>query len=180
VEIVTPILALVALAIAWLAYKRSGNQSRAIEEAATSARRSAQNVASEVGAALDVQRKLLARVAAGERMTREMILEGQLWRDVGPAEAQRMLAEERALVVVDVRTPAETRSGILPGARLIPIDELEARTGELQKTGAPILVYCAGGGRSAAACEYLARAGFEGLHNLEGGFSSWSGPRAMP
>ena len=127
-----------------------------------------------------MQKKLLARVSAGEKLTREMILEGQLWRDVSSTEAQRMLAAERELVLVDVRTPAETRSGILPGARLIPIDELEARTSELPRTGVPILIYCAGGGRSAAACEHLARAGFESLHNLEGGFSSWTGPRAMP
>ncbi len=179
-EFVTPILAFLALVLAWLAYKRSGAQARAIEEAGVDARRAAKSVATELGAALEVQKKLLARVAAGEKLTREMILEGQLWRDVSAAEGQRMLADERGLVLVDVRTPAETRSGILPGARLIPIDQLEARAGELPKSGVPILIYCAGGGRSAAACEHLSRAGFEGLHNLEGGFSSWTGPRAMP
>jgi rhodanese-related sulfurtransferase len=43
-----------------------------------------------------------------------------------------------------------------------------------------MLVYCAGGGRSAAACEFLSRSGFENVFNLEGGFMSWSGPTARP
>ncbi len=179
-EILTPILALIALLVAFLAYRRAGAHANAIEEAAASARRAAQNVASEVGAALEVQRKLLARVVGGERLTREMVLEGQLWRDVTQEEARRMVAEDRALVIVDVRTPAETRSGIVPGARLIPMDELEERAKELPKEGAAILVYCAGGGRSAAACDYLSRQGFESLNNLEGGFTSWTGARANP
>jgi rhodanese-related sulfurtransferase len=42
------------------------------------------------------------------------------------------------------------------------------------------LIYCAGGGRSAAACEFLASKGYTNLHNLEGGFGAWQGPRARP
>ena len=77
-------------------------------------------------------------------------------------------------------TPTETAAGIIPGATLIPVDELERRAGELQREGLPMLVYCAMGGRSAAACELLSRAGFDGLMNLEGGFSSWAGARERP
>ncbi|MND04317.1 molybdopterin biosynthesis protein MoeB [compost metagenome] len=62
----------------------------------------------------------------------------------------------------------------------MPIDELERRMRELPQTGKPWLVYCAGGSRSAAACEFLARAGHGEVMNLEGGFQSWTGPRARP
>ena len=49
-----------------------------------------------------------------------------------------------------------------------------------QATGKPLLVCCAGGSRSAAACEFLSQQGYAGLHNLEGGMNSWSGPRVRP
>ena len=179
-EFVALAFALLAFAVASAALRKARAQAQAIDEAAAGARRTAQNAASEIGAALEVQRKLLARVVAGEKLTPEMVLEGQLWRDVSQDEARRMIETERALVLLDVRTPGETRAGIIPGARLIPIDELEARAKELPRQDAPILAYCAGGGRSAAACEFLARQGFERLHNLEGGFQSWTGPRANP
>ena len=84
------------------------------------------------------------------------------------------------LWILDVRTPQETAAGIIPGAVLIPIDDLESRRSELPRDGRKTLVYCAGGGRSAVACEYLSREGYGELYNLEGGFTSWSGPRAKP
>src|SRR5439155_1133165 len=41
----------------------------------------------------------------------------------------------------------------------------------------PILIHCAAGGRSVAACETLGRRGYTGLLNLVGGFHAWCGPR---
>jgi rhodanese-related sulfurtransferase len=108
-----------------------------------------------------------------------MVLEGRLWRDTSPTDAAQMLARG-GVHVIDVRTPAETAAGVIAGARLLPIDELEARLSELPKDGKPMLVYCAGGGRSAAACEFLSAQGFDDLHNLEGGFMAWSGPTSRP
>ncbi|NIQ08628.1 MAG: rhodanese-like domain-containing protein, partial [Gammaproteobacteria bacterium] len=61
----------------------------------------------------------------------------------------------------------------LQGARLIPIDQLVARIGELPKDR-PILVYCAVGSRSAQVVNYLARRGFSELYNLYGGIYSWA------
>jgi hydroxyacylglutathione hydrolase len=71
-------------------------------------------------------------------------------------------------------------AGIIPGAILIPIDEIETRMKEIPRDGRTTLVYCASGGRSAAACEFLSRAGWGELMNLEGGFSAWNGPKATP
>ena len=63
---------------------------------------------------------------------------------------------------------------------LIPLDELPKRVREVPRNGKTTLVYCAGGARSASACEFLSEQGLGGLLNLTGGFSSWSGPRAKP
>jgi rhodanese-related sulfurtransferase len=82
--------------------------------------------------------------------------------------------------VVDVRTAQETARGIVPGALLIPVQLLEERWKEIPKDGRKTLVYCAGGERSAAACEFLSHKGYENLYNLVGGFLAWSGPTAKP
>ena len=87
---------------------------------------------------------------------------------------------DRGVKVVDVRTPDETRGGVLPGAQLIPLDELEERHRELPREGKTLLVYCAAGARSAAACEFLSTQGYQGLVNLESGYGGWSGPKETP
>jgi phage shock protein E len=74
--------------------------------------------------------------------------------------------------VVDVRTPAEYASGHYEGARNIPLNELQARVGELGERDQVLVVYCASGIRSAQAAGILKAAGFTdvtdagGLRNL--------------
>ena len=133
----------------------------------------------ELDANVSNLRQMVAALAAKEPLTRDMVLNGQLWRDVDPREAQQMV-EAGQVNLVDVRTPGETAGGIIPGALLIPVDELERRQRELPRNGKSTLVYCAGGGRSAAACEMLSAQGFSGMLNLTGGFNSWSGARVKP
>lgn len=172
-------LAVLGLLVALRALAGQGSWMRRVEEAERDARRRAEETASRLEQALEVERRLLARVAAGERVPREMILEGRLWGEVGPEEGRRLVEREDARLL-DVRTASETAAGIIPGALLIPLDELEERLAELPRDGRTTLVYCAAGARSAAACELLSRAGIDGLVNLEGGFSSWTGARARP
>lgn len=174
------LIALVALLCSWLAWRRSAGQTAALEEVASSARRTAQQATAELQVAFKVQQQLLARLAGGEQVSREMVLEGQLWRELSAQQAQDLLLAQREVYILDVRTPAETRAGILPNAHLCPLDELEARAQDVPRNGRPILVYCAAGMRSAAACEFLTRQGLENLYNLEGGFSAWTGPRVLP
>jgi rhodanese-related sulfurtransferase/rubrerythrin len=76
--------------------------------------------------------------------------------------------------IVDVRQPGEYRLGHLPGAKLIPVDELSERLAELDPRK-PTIVYCAAGVRSRAAASILKRAGFEEVYNMKGGIRAWSG-----
>lgn len=170
-------IAAVALIVALAALAKAAAAARELEDARAEAKRAANAAREELGEQLAVTRQLLAAVAEGSRPTREMILEGQLWRDVDAAEAERMLAAGD-LRLVDVRTPQETAAGVIPGALLIPVDELEARTRELPKDGRRTLVYCAGGGRSAAVCDFLTAQGYRELYNLAGGIGAWKGPLA--
>ena len=177
--LVALVLAALALLLAAVALARAASAAARAEEAARDSRRRLDQLATQFEATEQNLRQLLAILAEGGALTRQMVLEGQLYRDLSPDEGLRLLQESEPRVL-DVRTPQETATGIIPGAILIPIDDLESRRGELPKDGRKTLVYCAGGGRSAVACEYLSREGYGELYNLEGGFSSWKGPRAKP
>lgn len=90
-----------------------------------------------------------------------------------PAEFAALAAEPGA-VLLDVRTPEEFASGRLAGAKLLPHGELESRRSELPADkAAPVLVYCASGGRSAKAAALLAKLGYTSVHDLAGGIRAW-------
>ena len=169
-------LAFFALLVALAALLSAKGACSSLDGGFRDLRRGVRNLEDEMDHQMKVQRKLLARRIAGDLVTGEMVLDGRLWRDLDVAGAQRLLREEIDVVVVDVRTYQEVETGgRLPAARLIPVDELEDRKGEIPNSR-KVLVYCAAGIRSADACNYLSRNGFDELYNLEGGFSSWPGP----
>jgi rhodanese-related sulfurtransferase len=172
-------IAVLALILALVAKSTASKLRQGIEDARADARRRAENSGEETRAELETLRRIVARLAGGEKLAPEMVLEGRLWREASAEEGKKMVAEG-SVRLLDVRTPQETAQGIIPGAVLIPVQDLESRFRELPKDGRRTLVYCAGGQRSAAACEFLSTQGYEGLYNLAGGFMSWNGPRAKP
>jgi rhodanese-related sulfurtransferase len=173
------VVAALALIFALAAWAKAAGFARELEDAKLETRRVGSALREELERSSTTTRELLAALAEGSRPTREMILEGRLWRDVDAREAERLLADG-GVRVLDVRSPAETAGGVLPGALLIPIEELERRASELPKDGARTLVYCAAGGRSAAACEFLSTQGWTELYNLAGGVGAWKGPLERP
>ena len=82
------------------------------------------------------------------------------------------------LVVLDIRTPAETGvySVTLPGSLVIPIDELftEAKLA-LIPTDKRVVVLCLSGARATAAGTALRHIGFENVYVLKGGFKALTG-----
>lgn len=98
-------------------------------------------------------------------------------RDVESAEAIQLLQEKDSpYLLVDVRTKAEWEREHSPLARLIPVDELPHRYAELKQT-THIIFVCQGGGRSAAAAEFMTSIGASDIVNVLGGMSEWSGPK---
>ena len=71
----------------------------------------------------------------------------------------------------DVRRPDEYESGHVPGAVLIPLDEVPDRVEEFP-SDREFLVICRSGARSMRACETLAAHGIEGI-NVSGGTLAW-------
>jgi molybdopterin/thiamine biosynthesis adenylyltransferase/rhodanese-related sulfurtransferase len=76
--------------------------------------------------------------------------------------------------VLDVREPDEFQEGALPGAIHIPRGHLESQVeGRLIDKTAPVVVYCAGGVRSAFAAKTMQELGYERVESMDGGFGRW-------
>jgi molybdopterin/thiamine biosynthesis adenylyltransferase/rhodanese-related sulfurtransferase len=90
---------------------------------------------------------------------------------VSPSGAVQHLTHDTQ--VLDVRERWEFEIGHLPGARLVPLAQLESQLATLDP-GREILVYCHHGSRSAAAVTRLQAAGFTRVSHLEGGIDRWS------
>lgn len=86
------------------------------------------------------------------------------------ADARKLVADGAALI--DVRSTGEFSGGHIPGARNIPVGDIGRRAGEIGPKDAPVVVYCASGGRSAAATSQLKSLGFQKVYDL-GGMSNW-------
>lgn len=86
-------------------------------------------------------------------------------------QATQLINRDKA-VVIDVRTPDEFNAGHLLQSKNIPLDQLAARSGELDKS-ASLLIVCATGLRATRAAALLKRAGFDKVHVLDGGFREW-------
>ena len=77
-------------------------------------------------------------------------------------------------ILVDVREKDEWTEGFIPGARWIPRGFLELRIeDQVPQRAAEIVLYCAGGTRSALAARALGELGYTNVKSLAGGFSAW-------
>ncbi len=92
-----------------------------------------------------------------------------------PREAKKILDNDPkgTFQLLDVRQPREYESEHIPGAKLIPLGELEHRYKELDNNQG-IISYCRTGHRSMAASTLLCSHGFENVYNLNGGIRAWN------
>lgn len=91
---------------------------------------------------------------------------------ISPAEAARRIREEGA-VLLDVRAPDEHARARIPGARNLPLAELDAAALEAHR-GRPVLFHCKSGARTAGhAASLAACAGGMEAYIVEGGLDAW-------
>ena len=75
--------------------------------------------------------------------------------------------------VVDVRDPSEWSTGHIPGARLVPLEQLRSGAkAALPRDG--VLFVCAAGMRSQTAARLAASLGLATIYNLNGGTRGWA------
>lgn len=107
-----------------------------------------------------------AMVAAARGRIRETTVE----------EVRRRQQAGEAFLLVDVREDGEWAQGRLPGATHVGRGVLEPNIGKVAPDpAAPIVLYCAGGGRSALAADALQALGYTNVASMAGGINAWAG-----
>jgi len=92
---------------------------------------------------------------------------------INAEEAKARLDSEEGIILVDVRTPEEYREGHIPGAILLPVDEILANAESvIPDKEATYFIYCRSGNRSATAAAQLVEMGYLNIYDL-GGINDW-------
>lgn len=113
---------------------------------------------------------MLLLTACGQTSSGE---QDAVYQNITASEARRIMDTEADYVILDVRTQAEYDEGHIPGAVLIPDNEIEARAEtELPDKERMILVYCRSGRRSKLAAEALVKMGYRCIYEF-GGIIDW-------
>jgi sulfur-carrier protein adenylyltransferase/sulfurtransferase len=94
--------------------------------------------------------------------------------EVDAPQARELLDSAEPPLLVDVRESDEWSEGHIPGAVHVPRGYLESRIEQsAPDRSRPVVVYCAGGARSAFAAKTLEELGYENVVSLAGGFTDW-------
>lgn len=97
--------------------------------------------------------------------------EKTLAAEVSVAEAVKL--RDAGAFVLDVRTPEEWKEVHIPGATLIPLDQLPDRVKEVP-ADKPVVVVCRSGNRSATGRDILKKAGLANVTSMAGGVREWA------
>lgn len=93
-------------------------------------------------------------------------------KNITSTQARDLLARDKKVVLVDVRTPDEYRVARLRGSVLIPLAELPRRLQEIPRDR-PLLIYCSVGARSSSAADLLVSRGYHEVYQMSDGLVGW-------
>ena len=96
-------------------------------------------------------------------------------KQIAPTELAAWLSDPRRgkPLLLDVREPWEWQAARIEGSQHIPMREVPARLGEIDR-GQEVVAICHHGGRSQQVAMFLEKNGFAKIHNLVGGVDAWS------
>ena len=99
--------------------------------------------------------------------------QGAAYLNITAEEAKQIMDSEEGYIILDVRTPEEYDQGHIPGAIVIPHEEIAEKAEEvLTNKDQLILVYCRSGRRSKIAAEALVELGYTNIKEF-GGIIDW-------
>jgi sulfur-carrier protein adenylyltransferase/sulfurtransferase len=95
-------------------------------------------------------------------------------REVTVHEVDSAIKDRSGFALLDVREKDEWDEGHLPGATFLPRGFLEVKVEKtIPEKDTPIIVYCAGGVRSALAAKSLQQLGYKDVVSMAGGYGEW-------
>ncbi|MEI9895420.1 MAG: rhodanese-like domain-containing protein [Chthoniobacter sp.] len=95
-------------------------------------------------------------------------------KNISVENADKLLKSDPKVVVLDVRTPDEFKTGHIPGAKNLDFfgDDFAKEIAALDKSKTYV-VHCAAGGRSAQACKVIEKEQLPSVYHLNEGFKAW-------
>jgi rhodanese-related sulfurtransferase len=96
-------------------------------------------------------------------------------KQLTPAELAAWIADKSRAkpLLLDVREPWEFQTCNIAGSVHVPMGEIPARAGEVDRK-AEVVVICHHGARSMQVAMFLEKNGFPKVHNLAGGVDAWA------
>jgi len=95
--------------------------------------------------------------------------------EVTPREVKAMMDEHKPFVFIDCRLPNEYAITKIDRAKLIPLQEIAQRFGELKgHESEKVVVHCKSGGRSMKFAQLLRQNGFKDVKSMAGGILLWN------
>ena len=105
----------------------------------------------------------------------DKVTKQDLFPNITAAQARAILDSGTDTLFLDVRESYEFSAGHIPGATNMPWNSGILREAYITlPTDKPIIVYCASGGRSHSASEFLWSKGYTNISNMLGGYSAWT------
>jgi rhodanese-related sulfurtransferase len=89
---------------------------------------------------------------------------------------ETMMADGKAIIIVDVREPELFVKGHIKGAINIPYDDAKPRIVKELSPKDRIVFVCHGGPMGDELGRLLAKNGYHEVYNLQGGMKRWNGP----
>ena len=175
VSIASLLIAGVALWVAW----RMRQELSGIKREKYYLEQKVKAVPSQIEATVEPLRIQLALLAQGRPVSNLLIRAGRLYHEITASEAGEFLSAHASadrMMWIDVRSGEEFSKRHIPGAKLLPVEELEMRyRTEIPLALDKIFVYCAGGDRSRLACDFLSRHDFGNVYHIKDGLQGWEG-----
>lgn len=99
--------------------------------------------------------------------------EGSVYMNINAEKAKEMMENLDEFVLLDARSEEEFSEGHIPGAIVIPYEEVSERAeAEIPEKDVPVFVYCRSGRRSKIAAEELVSLGYSEVYEF-GGIIDW-------
>ena len=97
----------------------------------------------------------------------------QINNNIDYEEAKMILKNDKEAILLDVRSPQESRENHLSGSINLPLYNIESNCNEmLTNKEDTIIIYCQSGNRSKRAMQILQKEGYTNLYNIAGGMDN--------
>lgn len=94
--------------------------------------------------------------------------------EITAAQVKQKIDTGSGALIIDVREKEETMGGVVPGAQHVSRGTLELKINNVApRADQEIILYCAGGNRSALAARNLQEMGYQNVRSMQGGYGAW-------